>query len=86
VGRSIALSLFSRTQQIELEGGMMTKSGSRRRTPGGLYLQLLRDAAKEDQRIDEIKVRERGRMREKEREEERERKREGERERGRKRR
>jgi hypothetical protein len=36
---------------------MMTKSGSRRRTPGGLYLQLLRDAAKEDQRIDEIKVR-----------------------------
>ena len=57
VGRDVALDLFQQTRKIEGGGGMMIKNGSRRRTPGGLYLQLLRDRAKEDHRIDEIKVR-----------------------------
>ena len=56
VGRDVALDLFQQTRKIEGGGGMMIKNGSRRRTPGGLYLQLLRDRAKEDHRIDEIKV------------------------------
>ena len=60
VGRDVALDLFQQTRKIEGGGGMMIKNGSRRRTPGGLYLQLLRDRAKEDHRIDEIKVRYRG--------------------------
>jgi len=57
VGRDVALDLFQQTRKIEGGGGMMIKNGSRRRTPGGLYLQLLRDRAKEDTRIDENKVR-----------------------------
>ncbi len=57
VGREIALELFDRTRQIELDGGMMIKNGERRRTPGGVYLQLLRDVAREDSRINEEKVR-----------------------------
>ena len=56
VGRDVALDLFQQTRKIEGGGGMMIKNGSRRRTPGGLYLQLLRDRAKEDHRIDENKV------------------------------
>ena len=56
VGRDVALDLFQQTRKIEGGGGMMIKNGSRRRTPGGLYLQLLRDRAKEDQRIDDAKV------------------------------
>ena len=56
MGRDVALDLFQQTRKIEGGGGMMIKNGSRRRTPGGLYLQLLRDRAKEDHRIDENKV------------------------------
>ena len=56
VGRNVALELYKRTQQIESEGGMMIKNGSRRRTPGGLYLQLLRDISREDERVDALKV------------------------------
>ena len=52
----MALDLFQQTRKIEGGGGMMIKNGSRRRTPGGLYLQLLRDRAKEDTRIDANKV------------------------------
>lgn len=52
----MALELYKRTQQIESEGGMMIKNGSRRRTPGGLYLQLLRDISREDERVDALKV------------------------------
>lgn len=35
---------------------MMIKNGARRRTPGGLYLQLLRDISREDVRVDPIAV------------------------------
>ncbi len=53
----VSLELFSRTQAVEARGGMMIKNGSRRRTPGGVFLQLLRDAAKTDARVDDAKVR-----------------------------
>lgn len=52
----VALELYKKTQQIESEGGMMIKNGTRRRTPGGLYLQLLRDVSHEDPRVDAITV------------------------------
>jgi hypothetical protein len=34
--------LFKETQKIEHVGGMMIKNGARRRTPGGVFLHLLR--------------------------------------------
>ena len=57
VGREVALELYDRTRQLESGGGMMIKNGERRRTPGGVFLQLLRDAAPDDPRIEERKVR-----------------------------
>ncbi len=56
VGRQVALELFDRTRKTESEGGMMIKNGERRRTPGGIFLQLLRDDAATDERIDDKKV------------------------------
>ncbi len=38
----MALELFAKTQAVEKDGGMMIKNGARRRTPGGVYLHLLR--------------------------------------------
>ncbi len=35
---------------MEMEGGMMIKNGARRRTPGGVYLHLLRGL--KDPRVD----------------------------------
>ncbi|TRY67014.1 hypothetical protein TCAL_16953 [Tigriopus californicus] len=56
VGKEIALDLFRETQQIEAQGGLMIKNGARRRTPGGLFLHLLRVRSAKDSRIDESKV------------------------------
>lgn len=44
VGVEVALDLFNKTKDIESKGGMMIKNGERRRTPGGVFMQLLRDA------------------------------------------
>ena len=44
VGVDVALDLFNKTKDIESKGGMMIKNGERRRTPGGVFMQLLRDA------------------------------------------
>lgn len=56
VGKEIALDLFRETQQIEAQGGLMIKNGARRRTPGGLFLHLLRLKSAKDSRIDESKI------------------------------
>lgn len=45
VGREIPMKLFAETQKIELDGGMMTMDGYRRRTPGGVFLFLLKHCA-----------------------------------------
>ena len=42
VGMDIALDLFQKTRHIESGGGMMIMNNERRRTPGGVYLHLLR--------------------------------------------
>lgn len=43
VGNAKALSLLSETEDIEHSGGLLTLDGSRRRTPGGVFLQLLKN-------------------------------------------
>lgn len=53
-GAAVALDLFSKTQKIENDGGLMIKNGARRRTPGGIFLHLLREV--KDERIDATKV------------------------------
>ncbi|MEO9027403.1 MAG: phosphorylated adapter RNA export RNA-binding domain-containing protein [Ktedonobacteraceae bacterium] len=41
LGRTQAQSLLEQTMQIEEQGGMMLASGSRRRTPGGVFFHLV---------------------------------------------
>jgi len=40
--RQKALDLFNRTMDVEAAGGMKTIRGDTRRTPGGVFLQLLK--------------------------------------------
>lgn len=42
IGRVKSLDLLKQTEEREAAGGMMTMNGARRRTPGGVYLQLLK--------------------------------------------
>ncbi|KAL5004113.1 hypothetical protein ScPMuIL_017569 [Solemya velum] len=42
VGKKKALELLYLTEDVEETGGMMTMDGYRRRTPGGVYIQLLK--------------------------------------------
>ncbi|XP_068206848.1 phosphorylated adapter RNA export protein [Palaemon carinicauda] len=42
IGREKALELYKETQEIEKNGGLMILDGTRRRTSGGVFLQLLR--------------------------------------------
>lgn len=55
VGGQVVYELFQKTQKIEAEGGMMIKNGARRRTPGGVFLHLLREI-NDDPRVDPKKV------------------------------
>jgi len=55
VGGQIALELFSKTKSIEAAGGMMIKNGDRRRTPGGVFLHLLRELSN-DPRVDPKRI------------------------------
>ena len=55
VGAQVVLEVFQKTQKIESEGGMMIKNGARRRTPGGVFLHLLREI-NDDSRVDPKKV------------------------------
>jgi phosphoglycolate phosphatase-like HAD superfamily hydrolase len=50
LGAEVALALLLETQQIEAQGGLMTKNQRRRRTPGGVFLKLVRERRSDDQR------------------------------------
>ncbi|XP_022189897.2 phosphorylated adapter RNA export protein isoform X2 [Nilaparvata lugens] len=54
IGKEKAIELYNETKRIEEDGGMMVMNGSRRRTPGGVYLALL----KRDKDIPAEKVKE----------------------------
>ncbi|MFP4322992.1 MAG: hypothetical protein ACLFTK_11115 [Anaerolineales bacterium] len=43
MGLDYAYDLHKQVQEIEAQGGMMTKDGSRRRTPGGVFFTLARE-------------------------------------------
>lgn len=43
MGRDLPLRLFKETQKIESDGGMLIVNGMRRRTPGGVFLFLLKN-------------------------------------------
>ncbi|KAL0149770.1 hypothetical protein M9458_054960 [Cirrhinus mrigala] len=45
IGKKKAIELLSETATIEQNGGLYTVDGSRRRTPGGVYLNLLKNTA-----------------------------------------
>ncbi|XP_021347441.1 phosphorylated adapter RNA export protein-like isoform X2 [Mizuhopecten yessoensis] len=42
IGRSLALKIAHQTEDVESAGGLLTYDGARRRTPGGVYIQLLK--------------------------------------------
>ncbi|XP_063225930.1 phosphorylated adapter RNA export protein [Bacillus rossius redtenbacheri] len=42
LGKEKAVEYFKKTQEIEADGGMLIKNNSRRRTPGGVYLFLVK--------------------------------------------
>lgn len=49
IGKEASLNLYKTTQKIELEGGMLTMNKNRRRTPGGIFLFLLKTSDKIDE-------------------------------------
>lgn len=49
IGKDASLNLYKTTQKIELEGGMLTMNKNRRRTPGGIFLFLLKTSDKIDE-------------------------------------
>ncbi|XP_035915946.1 phosphorylated adapter RNA export protein isoform X1 [Anopheles stephensi] len=51
LGKDIPLKLFKETQKIEADGGMLVMKGWRRRTPGGVFLFLLKHCEQVDQEI-----------------------------------
>jgi phosphorylated adapter RNA export protein len=59
VGPEVAIELFAKTQVIESQGGMMIKNGARRRTPGGVFFQILRELATDENetRVDNKQIR-----------------------------
>lgn len=42
LGKDTSTRIFKRTQEIENAGGMHVDNHSRRRTPGGVFIKLLR--------------------------------------------
>ncbi|XP_050077616.1 phosphorylated adapter RNA export protein [Anopheles maculipalpis] len=48
LGKEIPLKLFKETQKIEADGGMLVMKGWRRRTPGGVFLFLLKHCEQVD--------------------------------------
>uniref|UniRef100_A0A8R1IZR6 Phosphorylated adapter RNA export protein n=1 Tax=Caenorhabditis japonica TaxID=281687 RepID=A0A8R1IZR6_CAEJA len=45
IGRDVSIKLFNGTKEIEKNGGMKTADGSRRRTPGGVFITLFKTDA-----------------------------------------
>ncbi|KAF7992339.1 hypothetical protein HCN44_001664 [Aphidius gifuensis] len=54
IGAEKAIEFYKKTKEIEEDGGMMIMNGSRRRTPGGVYLYLV----KNDDHVPQEKIRE----------------------------
>jgi hypothetical protein len=42
LGKETALAFLAETQQLEAQGGLMLRDGSRRRTPGGVFFYLVK--------------------------------------------
>ncbi|XP_058124098.1 phosphorylated adapter RNA export protein isoform X2 [Anopheles coustani] len=51
LGKEIPLKLFKETQKIEADGGMLVMKGWRRRTPGGVFLFLLKHCEDVEQEL-----------------------------------
>nr|XP_040232672.2 phosphorylated adapter RNA export protein isoform X1 [Anopheles coluzzii] len=49
LGQEIPMKLFKETQKIEADGGMLVMKGWRRRTPGGVFLFLLKHCEEVDE-------------------------------------
>jgi len=49
LGRELVLEFFKKTQEVEASGGLLIMNGARRRTSGGVFLQLLRKT--EDRKV-----------------------------------
>jgi phosphorylated adapter RNA export protein len=47
LGNESALAYLRETQEIESQGGMLLADGSRRRTPGGVFFYLVKQAEKD---------------------------------------
>jgi len=43
VGQDRCAAILADTLQCEAHGGMLTQDGTRRRTPGGVFFQLVKD-------------------------------------------
>jgi phosphorylated adapter RNA export protein len=43
LGPARTIDLLTEALQVEAAGGMLTKDGSRRRTPGGVFFQLVKE-------------------------------------------
>ena len=54
IGKAKAIEFYEKTKKIEEDGGMLIINGSRRRTPGGVYLFLV----KNDRHIPRADIRE----------------------------
>ncbi len=50
LGPERALAFLTRTEEVEAAGGLMLPGGSRRRTKGGVYFRLVRDALSPEER------------------------------------
>lgn len=55
LGVESAQALRREVEAIEAQGGMLTADGSRRRTPGGIYMFLLKQRMNEAGRKEELK-------------------------------
>lgn len=49
IGKKASLELYKTTQNVEREGGMLTMNRIRRRTPGGVFLFLLKESSEVDE-------------------------------------
>ena len=50
LGTDRTMAILAATRTCEANGGMLTKDGKRRRTPGGVFFQLIRERATKQER------------------------------------
>ncbi|CAJ0943174.1 unnamed protein product, partial [Mesorhabditis belari] len=51
IGREKAIELFDKTREVEGNGGLLVQDGSRKRTPGGVYINLFKQDPTISQKI-----------------------------------